>query len=424
MKVGVTRNLAKNRKEATMKRGVSCNGKIGMLVWVVFFLIVLFGMNLQANAAEALKIGVLVPLTGPVAEGGTRMLKAIELATDEMNQAGGVLGRKIELKVWDTEGKVEKGVTGAKKLIMQDDVWGLIGTYRSGVTLAVQDVAFENKKILMVTDAASNEITRRVKENYNKYKYTFRSAASIDQFAELMVPFLTEVVKAKSYFYVSETTLWTKELGDVVKKFADIHGIKFLGSVECDPAATEFTSEIAKIKNVKPDAVLCSLAGAAAVPFAKQYYENKVGKPIVYGLGMITFKNVIMEMGEKANYQSTMAFCWDLPVTNKTLEFYKKYTKLYSAPGGYEDVRSYDGMYILMDGIKRAGSLDVEKVIKTLEKTDYTGVAGRYVFGEDHQCKLGKGLLEGVIIEWVNGKDHVLYPPSVAKSKYIPAPWQ
>ena len=406
-----------------MKKGVMGKGKMGVLVGVSF-LIVLFGMNLQANAAETLKIGVLVPLTGPVAEGGTRMLKAIELATNEINQAGGVLGRKIELKVWDTEGKVEKGVTGAKKLIMQDDVWGLIGTYRSGVTLAVQDVAFENKKILMVTDAASNEITRRVKENYNKYKYTFRSAASIDQFAELMVPFMTDVTNAKSYFYVSETTLWTKELGDVVKKFADTRGIKFLGSVECDPAATEFTSEIAKIKNAKPDAVLCSLAGAAAVPFAKQYYENKVGKPIVYGLGMITFKNVIMEMGEKANYQSTMAFCWDLPVTKKTLGFYEKYTKLYSAPGGYEDVRSYDGMYVLMEGIKKAGSLDVEKVIKALEKTDYTGVAGRYVFGEDHQCKLGKGLLEGVLIEWVNGKDHVLYPPNVAKSKYIPAPWQ
>jgi len=403
-----------------MGRKIRSMGK----VWVFIVLLMIFALGLEANAAETLKIGVLVPLTGPVAEGGTRMLKAMEMATDEINKAGGVLGRKIELKVWDTEGKVEKGVTGAKKLILQDDVWGLIGVYRSGVALAVQDVVPEFKKIFMVTDAASNDITRRVKENYDKYKYTFRSAASIDQFADLMTPFLSDVVKAKSYFYVSETTLWTKELGDVAKKFADANGIKFLGSVECDPAAQEFTSEIAKIKNANPDAVLCSLAGAAAVPFAKQYYENKVGKPIIYGLGMITFKNVIMEMGEKANYQSTAAFCWDIPVTPKTLSFYEKYTKVYSRPGGYEDVRSYDGMYVLIDGIKRAGSLDVEKVIKALEKTDYTGVAGRYVFGKDHQCKLGKGFLQGVIVEWVNGKDYILYPPNVATSKLIPAPWK
>jgi len=393
-------------------------------VWVFVVLLMASALCLEANAAETLQIGVLVPLTGPVAEGGTRMLKAMELATEEINKAGGVLGRKIELKVWDTEGKVEKGVTGAKKLILQDNVWGLIGVYRSGVALAVQDIVPEYKKIFMVTDAASNEITRRVSKNYDKYKYTFRSAASIDQFAELMTPFLSEVVKAKSYFYVSETTLWTKELGEVAKKFADANDIKFLGSVECDPAAQEFTSEIAKIKNANPDAVLCSLAGAAAVPFAKQYYENKVGKPIIYGLGMITFKNVIVEMGEKANYQSTAAFCWDIPMTKKTLGFYEKYTKIYSRPGGYEDVRSYDGMYVLIDGIKRAGSLDVEKVIKALEKTDYVGVAGRYVFGEDHQCKLGKGFLQGVIVEWVNGKDYILYPPSVATSKLIPAPWK
>jgi len=393
-------------------------------VWVIVVLLMAFALGLEANATETLKIGVLVPLTGPIAEGGTRMLKAMEMATDEINKSGGVLGRKIELKIWDTEGKVEKGVTGAKKLILQDDVWGLIGVYRSGVALAVQDVVPEYKKIFMVTDAASNQITRRVKEDYNKYKYTFRSAASIDQFAELMIPFLTDVVKAKSYFYVSETTLWTKELGEVVKKFADTHGIKFLGTVECDPAAQEFTSEIAKVKNANPDAVLCTLAGAAAVPFAKQYYENKVGKPIIYGLGMITFKNVIAEMGDKANYQSTAAFCWDIPVTPKTLSFYEKYTKVYSRPGGYEDVRSYDGMYVLIDGIRRAGSLDVEKVIKALEKTDYIGVAGRYVFEDDHQSKLGKGFLQGVIVEWVNGKDYILFPSHVATSKLIPAPWK
>lgn len=403
-----------------MRKKIRSMGK----VWVFIALLMVFVFGLEANAAEALKIGVLVPLTGPIAEGGTRMLKAMEMATDEINKSGGVLGRKIELKVWDTEGKVEKGVTGAKKLILQDNVWGLIGVYRSGVALAVQDVVPEYKKIFMVTDAASNQITRRVKEDYNKYKYTFRSAASIDQFAELMIPFLTDVVKAKSYFYVSETTLWTKELGEVVKKFADTHGIKFLGTVECDPAAQEFTSEIAKVKDANPDAVLCTLAGAAAVPFAKQYYENKVGKPIIYGLGMITFKNVIKEMGEKANYQSTAAFCWDIPVTPKTLSFYEKYTKVYSRPGGYEDVRSYDGMYVLIDGIKRAGSLDVEKVIKSLEKTDYIGVAGRYVFEDDHQCKLGKGFLQGVIVEWVNGKDYILFPPHVATSKLIPAPWK
>jgi branched-chain amino acid transport system substrate-binding protein len=403
-----------------MRQRTGSEKKVRVLVFIV--LVIAFGLSFEVDAAETLKIGVITALTGPTAEPGMRILRAIEMATKEINESGGVLGRKVELVVWDAESKVEKGITGAKKLILQDDVWGLIGVYRSGVALAVQDVAMEHKKIYMCSNAASNEITKRVKDDYKKYKYTFRSSAAIDQWGELMVPFFTEVVKAKSYFYVSETTLWAKELGEVVKRYADKRGIKLLGSVECDPAATEFTSEISKVKEANPDVVLCTIAGAGGLPFAKQYYDLKVKKPIVYGLGMLTYKKMIEEMGEKANYQCTLAFCWNIPVTPKTLGFYEQFTKGYGVPPvGYEDVRSYDGMHILIDGIKRAGSLDVERVIKALEKTDYMGVAGRYVFDESHQCKWGKGLLEGVIIEWLNGKEYILYPRSVATSKYIPA---
>jgi len=178
------------------------------------------------------------------------------------------------------------------------------------------------------------------------------------------------------------------------------------------------------VKEANPDVVICTLAGAAAIPFAKQYTELKVGKPIIYTLGTITFKKVIKDIGNKADYQSTLAFCWDVPITPKTIPFYKKFTEYYSRPGGYEDVRSYDGMHILAEGIKKAGTLDTEKVIKALEKTDYIGVAGRYIFDESHQCKLGAGLLEGVLVEWVGGKDYILYPKKVATSEYIPAPWQ
>lgn len=79
-------------------------------------------------------------------------------------------------------------------------------------------------------------------------------------------------------------------------------------------------------------------------------------------------------------------------------------------------------MHILIDAIKRADSLDVEKVVSALEKTDYVGVSGRFLFDEEHQCKWGKGLLEGVIVQWVNGY-RVLYPSDKATGKYTPAPW-
>jgi branched-chain amino acid transport system substrate-binding protein len=404
-----------------MKQGFRCTRKVEVLVLVA--LVIMLGFILQANAAEKLKIGVIIPLTGPVAEGGTRMLKAFELARDEINAKGGVLGKEIELVVWDDGDKVERGITGAKKLIDVDDVWCLAGVYRSGIALPVSDIAANSKKIFMVTDAASPDITGKVLKDYNTYKYIFRAAASTDHFALIVTPFLTDIVKAKSYYYMSENTKWTQDLGKTLRKFADEKGIKFLGESLSDPGATEFMSEITKIKELKPDAVVCTLAGAGGIPFAKQYYDMKAGSPIVNAPGVMTFKSVIDEMKEKSDYASVSAFCWDVAITDKTIPFYKKFTEKYDRPGGYEDVRSYDGLYVITEGIKKAGTFDTDKVISALEKIEYTGVAGRYVFDKSHQAQFGKGYLTGVIIEWKNQKSNILYPPNVATSKYIPAPW-
>jgi branched-chain amino acid transport system substrate-binding protein len=389
----------------------------------IVFVVVLFvtiGMTLPTYAADSLKIGVLVPISGPPAEGGTRMLKSIKIATEEINEAGGVLGKKVELEVWDDEAQVDKGVTGAKKLLLKDKVWALIGGYRSGVTLAQQEVAAEQKRIYMVTDSASNEITDRVKQDYNKYKYTFRSVMNVDQVGELMLPVLTEVVRAKTYFYVAETTVWSRDLAELLRKAAESRGIKRVGYVECDPAAQEFTSELAKIKEANPDVVLCALSGSNDVPFVKQYIGLKVSKPLCFHAADIIFKT---DLGEHGNYLICMAYSWKLPLTPKTLPFYEKFTKVHGEPDGWQDMRSYDGMHILIDGIKRAGSLDVEKVIKSLEATDYMGAAGRYVFDDKHQCKWGPGYLEGIIFQRIQGKDMILYPPKVAMGKLAPAPW-
>ena len=156
-------------------------------------LILVFGVITIANAGQTLKIGVLVPLSGPSVDGGTRMHESIKMAAEEINESGGVLGKKIELEVWDTETKVEKGITGAKKLILKDKVWGLIGGFRSGVTLGYQPFVMEQKKILMVTDSASNEITDRVGKEYDTYKYTFRSVMNVSQVGQLMLPVLTDI---------------------------------------------------------------------------------------------------------------------------------------------------------------------------------------------------------------------------------------
>lgn len=391
--------------------------KVAMLISAI---LVIVGWSLMASAADPIKIGVTIPLTGPSADGGNRMLKSIQIAADEINTAGGVLGRKVALEVWDDETKVDKGITGIKKFMFRDNVWGVIGGYRSGVVLAQQDPIMEQKKIFMVTDAAAMDITERVGQDYNKYKYTFRSVMNVNQVGELMLPVLTDVMKAKTYFYVAETTVWSRDLAEILRKAAEAKGIKRVGYTECDPAAQEFTSELAKIKEAKPDVVLCAISGSSDVPFAKQYYEMKVPHPLCFHAAAIMLK---VDLGEKGNHLSFMAYTWNIPITPKTVGFHEKFNKVHAQPDGWQDVRSYDGMHILADGIRRAGTLEPDKVLTALEKTDFVGAAGRYVFDKNHQAKWGPGFTEGLILQRTDGKDYVLYPANIAKGKFTRAPW-
>jgi len=385
---------------------------------VLGLILTIFCSSSIVSASDTLKLGVIVPLSGAAAEPGTRMLKAIELAANDVNKAGGVLGKKIELVVWDEEAKVDKALTGAKKLIMQDKVWGFVGGYRTGVSLAIMDVSADEKVLWMITDSVGDQITDKIKENYNKYKYTFRSQSPASDFARNGIPFLTDVVKTKKYFYVSENTQWTKSLGDALSKFATSLGIECVGTVECDPGATEFTSEIEKIRQANPGAVICSLAAAAGPAFARQYTEARINIPIMYCAGIMTFLDVVQGLGDKANYQCTMAWLWDIPVTPKTLDFYKRYTPYYARPGGSEDSRGYDGLMLVAEGIKKAGSFDVDKVVKALESIEYVGVSGKFVFTKDHQPKYGKGFLEPIIVQWLDKKGYVIYPQKLANSTF------
>ena len=388
---------------------------LGFIFWLI---LLTFCSSELVSASDTLKLGVIVPLSGTAAEPGTRMLKAIELAAQDVNKSGGVLGKKIELIVWDEEAKVDKAVTGAQKLIMKDNVWGFVGGFRTGVSLAIMDISADYKKLWMITDSVGDQITDKIVANYDRYKYTFRSQSPASDFAKCAIPFLTEIVKTKKYFYLSENVLWAQSLGEALKKFSAPLGIECVGTVECDPNATEFTSEIEKIKRANPGAIISSLACAEGPAFARQYSEARVGIPVMYCAGIMTFQDVVQGIGNKANYQCTQAWCWDIPVTPKTLDFYKRYTKYYTRPGGSEDTRSYDGFMLLVEGIKKAGSFDVEKVVKALENIEYVGVSGKFVYGKEHQPKFGRGFLEPIIIQWLDGKGYVIYPSTLGTASF------
>ena len=378
----------------------------------------------QPATNEPIKIGALVPLSGAASEGGQRMKNAFELAAEDINDSGGVMGRKVDLGVYDTEVNSEKAVAGAKRLVEQDKVWGLVGGYVSGAVLAMVDVPMENKKVFMDTVAAAPQITGLVKDDYNKNKYLFRTGAHVTHFALNTMPFVTDIVHAKTYYYIAQDALWAKALGGVFEEMLGEKGVKKVGEAFVQRGTEEFASIIPDIKGSNPDVVISALVSAEGVPFAKQYYDAQVPAPFITTAGVLTFEDAIKGMGEKGNYVNFMAWAWDVPLTSKTQAFYKKYKERFEAlPSGYEDVRSYDGLEVLAEGIRQANSLDADKVVAALEKIEYEGVAGKYVFDEEHQAKQGQGYLVGVLGEWQDGTATIFYPQSVATGEFQQANW-
>jgi len=382
------------------------------------------GCTQKPEEKKPLKLGVLLPLSGPSSEGGNRMKNAFEMAKDDINSGGGILGREVELVYYDTAGNAEKGVTGAKKLIEEDKVFALIGLYTSGVALAVAEVAADYSIPMMVTVAASPKIPGLVKENPDRYRYMFRTGADVTHFTLNTAPFVTDIVGAKTYYYVGQEAIWSKALDKVFESYLKDKGVTKVGNAFVPRGTQEFSSIIADIKTKDPDVVVASTVSAEGVPFAKQYYDAKVPVPFIATAGVLTFEDVVKKMGEKGNYVCFMSWCWDVPFTSKTREFYRRYRERYGyAPTGYEDVRSYDGLMVFAQAINKAGELDYDKIKEALETNKFESVAGFYEFDEGHQAKWGEGLLTGVIGEWYNGEARILWPEKVKTGELVKAPW-
>ena len=123
---------------------------------------------------DPIRIGVLAPLSGPFASGGSAFLEAVTLAAEQANAEGGVLGRRVELVVADTQGRVEIARSEALRLTSREKAFALVGAYLSEETVGVIEVAAAGRTVVMVPVAATAEITDLVRREYDRYRYGFR----------------------------------------------------------------------------------------------------------------------------------------------------------------------------------------------------------------------------------------------------------
>jgi len=338
-----------------------------------------------AQAQNTIKIGWVGPLSPPggYAEGAL-MKQAAQLAADEINAKGGLLGKQVEVIYQDTRGQPEEGTAAAERLISQDKVVAITGEFHSSVFLAEMEVAHKAGIPIIGVDVWALKITGK------GYPEVFRVAPN----QALIAGKYADWIAAAGFKHVAiltEKTDGGQSAIDVLLPGLDKYGVKY-ENVGADPNATEFTAQIERFKSEQPpfDFFMTEYSESGAYPMVSQasqlgfaptantgiansggpavdptFWKN-VGKA---GVGLVT---EIVSLPKSADNDVAKAF---------KAAFQKKFN---AAPSP-QSLENYDAMLVLADAIKRANSTDGKAIIAALEKTDIVLGRGKYTFSTGHE---------------------------------------
>jgi branched-chain amino acid transport system substrate-binding protein len=338
-----------------------------------------------ATAAEPIKIGALLSVTGPAAFLGAPEANTLRMLVDDANARGGILGRKVELIVKDTGGSPEKAISFAKQLIEEEKVFAIIGPATSGETMAVKALA-EQAKMLLLSCAAAEVIVQPVAP------HVFKTAQK-DSHAAIKIFQQMQKMKIARVGLLTSNTGFGKAGKEQIEKLAPQYGIQIVASEVYDKAATDLTAEVAKLKAAKVDAILnWSIEPAQAIAI-KNIRQLGLTIPIFqsHGFGNVEYARAAGAAAEGVLFPAGRLHVADqLPpgqpqravLVSYRSEYEKRFKEDASGFGGYAN----DAFLLLRNAIERTGGTDREKVRAAIEGTKgFVGVSGTFNFSPaDH----------------------------------------
>ncbi len=364
-----------------------------------------------ASPPDTLKIGVMAPLSGPYAAGGTSFVQAATLAVEQANAEGGVFGQRVTIVVGDTQGRVDVAKAEALRLVSREKVSALVGAYLSEETVGVMEVAAAHRTVLLVPVAATSEITDKVRQEYARYRYVFRVGYSLPQWAEMIAAFLSDR-KVRRYAFVGAGIRWNRELGETLEKILAPLGIAPVYTAYYSPGNPAFDAVAAAAAAVSPDIVILADPGRNSVSFLKRLRESAPALPALSVGGALGDVRLAASVPLSAPVY-VQAAAWR-GVSPAATAYVERYEHRYGAPPvGYSDTLPYDAVTVLVAAWRKAGSAATEAVVPVLERGTFPGAAGAYRFDAAHQAHwgTGPGALRGTFVRWERDGARIVFPP-------------
>ncbi len=365
--------------------------------------VLLFALTAVASAASTIKIGGLFAVTGPAAFLGEPERNTAQMVVDQINAAGGIKGRKLELIAMDTQGDATKAVQSATRLV-KEGVVAIIGPSTTGDTMAVIPIV-QRAKVPMISCSAGVKITEPVKP------WVFKTA----QNDYLAVAKIYEHLVQRKLTRVALLTV-SDSFGssgrEQLKALAPRYGITIVADDTYGPKDTDMTPQLTKIRGSKAQALICWGTNPGPAIIARNARQLGLGIPLYMSHGVSSKKFIALagKSAEGITLPSGRVIVADLlPNSDKQkkslLAFVKEYQKHFKTEGDHFGGHAWDAMMLLKGAIERGGA-SRPAIRAQLEKTrNFAGIGGIFNYSATDHSGLTK---DAFVLVQVKGGDWVL----------------
>ena len=367
-----------------VKLKISKNMKV---IAVCLWLSLLFFAGM-ACGSESYSLGVAVGLTHTGAQYSKQAVEAIELAVSQINAAGGLLGKHpINLFVSDTQTDASIAVQVVEKLIAENKVRCIIGTYSSAAASAIKPICRQNKVLHIATISNSEDITK-----LDFSPYTFSVVPNTYMMAKGLVLGVSALAREKgwkTYATIASDYAWGRSSQNIQVEFMKqvAPEIELVGDFWPKLGETQFNAFIVAIMALKPDFVLGTIGGADNALWMRDAREYRLFKQIEYPGGLISVSELIEQAtsiprGRYGRCRAPFFAHLDVPMMVQFVDAYKAKYKRYPTDWA---VMSYDGVYALKQGVEEAGSIDSEKVKDAMKGLSINTTRGQAQLSRNRQ---------------------------------------
>jgi branched-chain amino acid transport system substrate-binding protein len=390
------------------------------------FVLGLFGIGLilggflnggSVMAQDTIKIGAVLPLSkAAFAQAGEEQRRGLLMALEEINQAGGVLGKKLELIIEDDTGEPSVGIAAAEKLLTRDKVVALIGGYSSTITFAQLNAIQRLEPFVAWAGASSTKVEHEFGPKrwfFHYHPWDYHRQSTIRDFLLTISP------RPKTVAVAYEDGIYGTTSRDYVVKYLKEKGFEIVFDERFKSGSSDFTPMLTKIKKANPDVFYWVAYAGDTTLIMKQAKEIDLNLKLFLSVA-INFPQYKESLGATGDYVAGVDVWIPGMKLSETIKWMEKFKKAYPRrTPEYWVPLAYTNLMTVVDAIKRAGSTEKEKLIDAMEKTDYNSPLGRMTFKKSEEGGLHQAIDEQIITQWQAGVSQVVYPANKATGKLI-----